>query len=258
MPATETVDPTKNVLDLVEAAVLRQDDLRKAVEACLKDAVHRQDDLRNGAIEAARVLVDARMEHLLTLITGNDKRYEQRFDASQKALELGLSNARQAVDTAMTAQEKAIGAALAAQERAVLKAELATEKRFEGVNEFRGALDLQQRTLIPRSEVDVLVRGLEEKISQLTKTSDQQQNAIVAAVAQSNAAFASMNAERRGVRGGWGYAVGAVGFVLSIGALIAMFANFSRSSVPVSPQVIYTPAPPGTQLPSLPPTTVPR
>jgi hypothetical protein len=132
-------------------------------------------------------LVNAKLDTLNTLIAGNDKRYEQRFEG-QKA----------AIDAAFAAQKEAINAALAAADRAVAKAENATEKRFESVNEFRGTLDNQQRTLIPRSEVDVMVRGLEEKIANNTKQLD------------------AMNAERAGLKGGWGYAVGVVGFVLTL------------------------------------------
>lgn len=146
--------------------------------------------------------------HIQTLIAGNDKRYEQRFDASQKALEVGFAAARAAVEASLAAQKEAINAALAAADRAVSKAELATEKRFESVNEFRGTLDQQQRTLIPRSEVDVLIRGIDEKIAQLTKNYDAQQ------------------AERAGIKGGWGYAVGVVGFVLALGSLLMLVFKF--------------------------------
>lgn len=152
--------------------------------------------------------VETAIDYLLALIASADKRYEQRFEASQKALDAALTAQKEATTAAFAAQEKAINAALASAERAVLKAELATEKRFESVNEFRGTLDNQQRTLIPRSEVDVLVRGLEEKIAQLTKQID------------------AMVAERVGIRGGWGYAVGVVGFLLALGSLLMIGIKF--------------------------------
>jgi len=146
------------------------------------------------AIDYLLSMMNEKDTHIRTLINGNDKRYEERFGASQKALELGLAG-----------QKSEISAALAAADRAVQKAETATEKRFESVNEFRGTLDNQQRTLIPRSEVDVLVKGLEAKIDQLTKQ------------------FDAMQAERMGVKGGYGYAVGIAGLLLtlvSLGVLI--------------------------------------
>ena len=142
------------------------------------------------------------------VIASNDKRYEQRFEASQKALDAALTAQKEATVAAFAAQEKAINAALASAERAVLKAELATEKRFESVNEFRGTLDNQQRTLIPRSEVDVMVRGLDEKIAQLTKQAD------------------ALTAERRGGQAMWAFVIGALGLVLTIGSLVALTFKF--------------------------------
>lgn len=147
----------------------------------LRDAARAQGGALGAAIEATKESQAAA-----------DRRYEQRFEAQEKA-----------VQAAFAAQKEAINAALAAADRAVTKAELATEKRFESVNEFRGTLDNQQRTLIPRSEVDVIARGITDKIIDLTKTIDR------------------MQAERQGIKGGYGYAVGIVGLVLTIVTLIA-------------------------------------
>jgi hypothetical protein len=137
--------------------------------------------------------LETAIDHLTSLITGNDKRYEERFQAQQKALELGLAGLVRETQAAQTAAD-----------RAVLKAEAATEKRFESVNEFRGTLDNQQRTLIPRSEVDVIVKGLEGKIGNL----ETQVN--------------TLRSVHQGIVGGWGYAVGAVGFLISIASLIML------------------------------------
>lgn len=151
--------------------------------------------------------VETALDHVLGIIASNDKRYEQRFEASQKALDAALTAQKEATVAAFAAQEKAINAALASAERAVLKAELATEKRFEGVNEFRAALDQQQRTLIPRSEVDVLIRGLEEKIAQLTKQAD------------------AIAAERKGGQATWAYIAGGVGVLIALATLVLRYAS---------------------------------
>jgi len=161
--------------------------------------------LLNEKYDHAIALLVEKDEHTRTLIAGNDKRYEQRFDASQQALTVGFAAAKAAVDASFAAQKEAINAALAAADRAVSKAELATEKRFESVNEFRATLDNQQRTLIPRTEVDVTVRGLEEKITQVAKQLDQLRSERAGQVA-----------ERRGTKDGYGYAVGIVGFVIAM------------------------------------------
>lgn len=155
-------------------------------------------------IDYLLAVMNEKHDHILSLIHGNDRRYEQRYDASQKALE-----------AALMAQKEAINAALAAQDRAVTKAELATEKRFESVNEFRGTLDNQQRTLIPRQEVDVLIKGVDEKIGNLTKQVDQ-----LLARQRERAA------EGAGMKGGWGLAVGVVGFVLTFMSLVLLVLRF--------------------------------
>jgi SMC interacting uncharacterized protein involved in chromosome segregation len=46
-----TVDPTKNVLDLVEAAVKRLDDLAQERERAIQAQVHRLDDMRDTRID---------------------------------------------------------------------------------------------------------------------------------------------------------------------------------------------------------------
>jgi hypothetical protein len=134
------------------------------------------------------------LDHVLAIIAANDRRYEQRFDASQKALELGL-----------VAQKSAVDAALAAQNAAVIKAESATERRFDGVNEFRATLADQQRTLIPRAEVEVIQKALDSRVEKL------------------ETALLMIGAQRTGRLDGWGYAVGAVGLFGGIAALIISF-----------------------------------
>jgi len=82
---------------------------------------------------------------LRDLIDERDVRYEQRFKAMDEKTSLALT----------------------ASEKAVAKAEIATEKRFDSVNEFRGQLKDQAATLVPRAEADSRFRGLEEKIESL-------------------------------------------------------------------------------------------
>lgn len=146
------------------------------------------------AIDYLLSMIASKHAELKILIDGNDLRYEQRFAAAQRA-----------IDAAFAAQKEAMMTALVAQQEAVTKAERATEKRFESVNEFRGTLDNQQRTLIPRSEVQEIRKTLEVEITNLTKIIDEVK-------AKSN----ERTAERRGVQGGWGTAVGVVGFLLGL------------------------------------------
>lgn len=152
--------------------------------------------------------IETALDHILAMISSNDKRYEERFEASEKALALGFSAQKDAVASAFDAQKDAVNAALASADRAVQKAEASAEKRFESVNEFRSTLADQQRNLIPRSEVAVMITAMDAKVNALEKVLDK------------------IEAERVGVRGGWGYAVGVAGLVLVLLGVIAAVAAF--------------------------------
>ena len=108
---------------------------------------------------------DWNIRALITLIDERDRRYTElradqkeaihvAFDAQSTAMQAAFAAQGQAVTAAFSAQKEAVNAALAAADRAVTKAELAAERRFEGLNELRGAMQDQQRNLIPRAEVD--------------------------------------------------------------------------------------------------------
>lgn len=131
--------------------------------------------------------VDTLRQHMDLRLHDMDLRYEQRFQASQQALGVALASL-----------EKAMQAALTAADRAVSKAETAAEKRFDSVNEFRGLVGDQQRTLMPRAEAEMAFAGHDRRL-----------DAVEKAVAT-----------RSGIHAGWGYAVGAIGLFV---AIIAMF-----------------------------------
>lgn len=136
-------------------------------------------------------------EYVDALFGEHGKRTDERAAASQRA-----------IDDAFRAQEKLLDARLLAAQDAVEKANVANEKRFDGVNEFRSSLGDQQRTLMPRSEVEVIVKSLNDKV--------EAQNKLI----QSNADnLRELIANRAGVGSGWGYAVGAVGLILGVAGL---------------------------------------
>ena len=128
-----------------------------------------------------RDLFNAQIENLRTLIKANDINYNQRFDNVVAATKNALESA----------------------DRAVTKSEMASEKRFDAVNEFRATLADQQRTLMPRSEVEILIRGLNDKIDALNVTTIGKQGQSV------------------GMKEGWGWAVGVLGIVVAVVVIIS-------------------------------------
>lgn len=75
--------------------------------------------------------------------------FEERIDAAEKLYDARFKTS----DVAITAVERAASIALAASEKAINKAELAADKRFDSVNEFRGAMNYQAGKFITRAEL---------------------------------------------------------------------------------------------------------
>lgn len=97
--------------------------------------------------------VDSLKEYLELSIREKDRRDQQRYEASEKAL-----------TAALMAAEKAVTAALLAAERAVLKAEASSDKRFEATNEFRAQQGDLITTFARRDEMDARLLSLAEKM----------------------------------------------------------------------------------------------
>jgi hypothetical protein len=80
-------------------------------------------------------------------IDERDRRYEERFKAMDEKTGLALTSSKEAVT----------------------KAEVATEKRFDAVNEFRGTLSDQAATLLPRAEATARFTSYDEKIEEIKR-----------------------------------------------------------------------------------------
>jgi SMC interacting uncharacterized protein involved in chromosome segregation len=166
-------------------------------------------------------------EYLLALTTANDSRYSERFESSQTALQAALTAQQTAMQTAFTAQKLSVDAALAAADRAVNKAEIASEKRFESVNEFRETLRDQQTTFIPRGESAALFKAADEKLTAIQSNYDNRLEALRLSFEKSNenilkeiAGLRESRSESGGKMAGanalWGYIVAVAGIGLAL------------------------------------------
>lgn len=146
---------------------------------------------------------------LRDIIDANDRRYEQRFVDSKTAVEAALSAAKEAV----------------------IKAEVAADKRFEGVNEFRAALSDQQIRLISRTEVQAILTGLEARIENFKAQADTRiDNFKIQADEKLNNVRVQMDRlqnERLGIISWFGSAAAVMAFLLVVASLIVLFLNFS-------------------------------
>ncbi len=85
------------------------------------------------------------LDHVKALLAEKDVRDQQRFEAQSAAILAALVAAREATHAALTAAKEA-----------VTKAETTTEKRLDGMNEFRRTLSDQARNFISKGEFDAL------------------------------------------------------------------------------------------------------
>ena len=99
-------------------------------------------------------------------------------------------------------ESKRVDGRFEALDKAVTKAEEATEKRFESVNEFRAQLNDQTRTFIPRNE-------LEEKLKYIKEIA-----------LKSGSRVSTMEDIKKGSHMTWVYAITAINTILAIAALV--------------------------------------
>jgi hypothetical protein len=102
-------------------------------------------DTVSSRLAELKELMQTKFEATKNIADERDRRYEDRFTAMDEKTSLALTSS----------------------EKAVTKAETATEKRFDSVNEFRGSLKDQAATLLPRVEADTRFHTLDSKLEDL-------------------------------------------------------------------------------------------
>lgn len=137
-----------------------------------------------------KALIDARNQQLDERYATQTRAIDAAFDTQQTAMQTAFAAAEKAVDQRATTldrefhehleqvrhenalaflnSDKAVQAALTSQKDAVTKAETATNKRFESVNEFRGQLNDQAALFLPRTEYDARHTNLEDRVTDIT------------------------------------------------------------------------------------------
>lgn len=118
-------------------------------------------------------------DRLRETVTSNDQRYTERWQAQQekmaeadRRLQQRFDAQQLAIQDALVAQEKSVSAALTAADRAVAKAEVASEKRFDSVNEFRATLADQANGLMPRGEAEAKLASINDRIVELSRLTE--------------------------------------------------------------------------------------
>lgn len=144
--------------------------------------------------------IETLKEHLIALIEGNDRRYQESFAGADKA-----------VGAALAAQKELTNAAFASSEKAIVKAEDAQRDYNVRSNEFRGQLDDQAQTLMPRSETAVLIHSLEDKLYTTGKTNSDKIDELGKKLDSMSTRLTTIEGKSTGMGAMWGYILGALG-----------------------------------------------
>lgn len=178
-----------------------------------------ESQLCRGDLVDIRDLFNAQIDQINILIKANDKGYNQRFENVIEATK----------------------AALASADRAVTKAEQASDKRFESVNEFRETLSDQAAKFIIRTEFNLVVDRLEQDIKNLQlakselipraeviglfKAMDDKIKEVAEEVDKLSDYQVGVSGRGQGLDDGWKYLLG---IVTLIGAVIGIIIFFSK------------------------------
>jgi hypothetical protein len=118
----------------IQAALAERE---KAIQAALAErekAVKAAFDAQETAVQLALTSIRS---HYDTVLTERDQRYEQRFMSQSAAHTTAMQTLEKEFSERVAQVRNETVLAMAAAEKAIAKAESATEKRFESVNEFR-------------------------------------------------------------------------------------------------------------------------
>lgn len=150
-------------------------------------------------------------DRLVGLLTAHAIRDDDRFNTLVRSIAEQVGALAVSSTHRFDEVQRAGDLALANQKEAVEKVEKANERRFEAVNEFRATLADQQRTLMPRGEVQALIAANAEKIDQLNTRVDKAEGRGDGGAATRNAIYATVAT-----------------LVAVVGIILAIYSNTTR------------------------------
>lgn len=112
--------------------------------------------LTRNEMKLIRETIEGGMAKITIRADERDKRYEERFKASETS-----------VTTALAAQKEAVFAAFVASEKAIVKAETAQTSYNERSNEFRQALDDQAKLQLSKTEALQTFKSQDDKLEEV-------------------------------------------------------------------------------------------
>jgi hypothetical protein len=236
------IDPTENVIALVEAESRRQDDLRVAAK-----------ELNDTKVDHQKEISDLRSQHQGVLGQLREEHQEKMANA-----ESGRLNSIRQVDREEVAKT-AVAANLAITTLAKQTTDLQTTLQKQVADT---AVAVEQRQSAAYSDTNKRLSAVELALSEgkgKQQVADPAIERMAAMVERLVASQALGTGKGEGIDSTWKLLIAGVGLLVALNAL----GVFTRIAPPVAapqaaPQVIYVPAPPGAMLPTTPPQPTPR
>jgi molecular chaperone GrpE (heat shock protein) len=152
-------------------------------------------EIESGVISASLSKDVARLEKLM----------EIRFEAEGKAVYMALE-----------AQRELNGVISKASDKAIDKAETAQRDYNQRSNEFRGQLDDQAKTLMPRTESAAMFKAFEEKLQAHQSANEKTIDAILQSIASLREARSGSEGRTKGIDSGLGWVIGGIGILAAV------------------------------------------
>jgi hypothetical protein len=228
-----TIDPTKNVLDLVEASIRRQDDLRRVVEELMKDKV----DSANEKSAIRLQMMEQRLADVVNRLDSEAKlraEFAKEIAATEKARVDAIRQVdKTAVDqTASAALQTAANLAKTQTDSAgVLSTQVSTSaealRNLVATTAAESNRNIQQQFTTLGTRVAALEQG-SATLGGERKFSDP----AVAALAEQVRVLVRQQADAGGISTGssatWAVVIAVMMIVILIGGLIVAFVNLNR------------------------------
>lgn len=120
-------------------------------------------------------------------------------------------------------QAEKVALALAASDKAVNKAELATEKRFEAVNEFRGQLNDQAARLLERREAEARFAAMGIQIDSTAYRGNERLAAVESRLDRIEATAAGARDKTSGIQANIGLYLAVATVIITITVFLANY-----------------------------------
>lgn len=227
-----------NLRELLQSRLDQNEATAVAYQVSSQRALDAAQVANNKAIDAALLTSNAAISAALATadkaITELDASIGRRIEALSDLTDSKFITFRTLVDS----ESNKVALALDSTTRAIDKSDLATEKRFENVNEFRGQLNDQTKTFISRSEYEATIHSITEKIDDLKSFRDSNIGAARVIPAPSHEirmlqdkidVLASYKDNSQGKSIGanavYGYVVGGCGFAIAVVLFVLQIAG---------------------------------